>query len=133
MNEDMINKMTDDLYEDSKEDTLFAAVSSFYGRKMRSVFIVAGGLQTICCLLAAWCVYAFFSTDEMARQIMYSASFVCLIQICAMQSIWGWQWMHRHSIKREVKRLELRIAELSQIVKGNHKEVTQELSNLERS
>ena len=32
--------------------------------------------------------------------------------------IFAWEMIHRNSIRREIKRLELRIAELSQIVRG---------------
>jgi hypothetical protein len=36
----------------------------------------------------------------------------------AIMKIFAWQMIHRNSIKREIKRLELRIAELSEMVKS---------------
>jgi hypothetical protein len=35
-----------------------------------------------------------------------------------MIKVFAWQMIHRNNIKREIKRLELRIVELGQIVKS---------------
>jgi hypothetical protein len=60
----------------------------------------------------------FFAVEQTKSQIMYAAIFVCGCQFIALMKIFAWQLIHRNGLKREIKRLELRIAELSEAVKS---------------
>jgi len=61
----------------------------------------------------------FFKTEQTKYQIMYVAIaiFVCCITFMGVLKVLGWVMLCRGGIKREIKRLELRIAELSDAVK----------------
>lgn len=50
-------------------------------------------------------------------QIMYAAIFTCCFQDIGLMKIFAWEMIHRPSITREIKWLELRIAELNETVK----------------
>jgi hypothetical protein len=49
---------------------------------------------------------------------MYAAIFVCCVQGIFTSKVKYWQMFHKNNISREIKRLELRIAELNDIILG---------------
>ena len=118
MNDEQIKKMLEDTYNNSKEDTLRSMVKEFYSRKMLSSIILVWAYAIIFFAGAAYCGIQFFKTDQARFQIMYAAIFVCCIQCIGLIKIFAWQMIHKNSIKREIKRLEIRIAELNETVKN---------------
>jgi len=118
MNEEQIKKIIEDTYDDSKEDTLLSMVGQLYSRKMFSSFIAHAAYSSIFVALAIFCGVKFFKTDQLQFQIMYAAIFVCSIQFVILRKNIYWQMLHKNSINREIKRLELRIAELGETVKN---------------
>ena len=47
----------------------------------------------------------------------YAAIFICCVQVIFLRKVIYWQMLHKNSVSREVKRLEVRIVELTQIVR----------------
>jgi len=112
MNDD-IRKILDDTYDDSKEDSIRAMIGDFYNRKMWSVaaFIWLWGL-----IFMAGAIYSavrFFGATEVKSQILYATLFLCLINFVGTVKVFAWQIIHRNGIKREIKRLEIRVVELA--------------------
>jgi hypothetical protein len=118
MNEKEIKKIIDGTYDDSREDTYRSMVRDFYSRKMLSTAILVWGFGIAFFAGAAYSGVAFLRTDQGKSQIMYAALFICFVHGIGLMKIFAWEMIHRNSIKREVKRLELRIAELTETVKG---------------
>jgi len=118
MNDEDIKKMLEDTYNDSKEDTVRSMVKDFYSRRMLGTVILVWAYAVIFVALAIYSGIKFFKTDQAQFQIMYAAIFVCCIQFVVLMKIFAWQMIHKNSIKREIKRLELRIAELNETVKN---------------
>jgi uncharacterized membrane protein YjjB (DUF3815 family) len=114
MNDEQIRKIIDgpQEYEDSKEDTLCSMLSDFYSRKMLSTAILVWVWGIIFMAGAVYSAVKFFATDQTKDQIMYAAIFICLVQFVGLMKVFAWQMIARNSVKREIKRLELRIAEL---------------------
>jgi hypothetical protein len=114
MNDEQIRKIIDGSheYDDSREGTLRTMLADFYNRKMLStaIFIWAWGIVVVAG--AVYCAVQFFRNVEVRDQIMYAALFVCCVQFMALTKIFAWQMIHRNGILREIKRLELRVAEL---------------------
>ena len=120
MNDEQIKKIIDDIYDDSKEDTYFSMLRDFFSKKMRWVMINLYVWSFFFMALAIISAVQFFRTDQAKFQIMYAT--ICLgcslsIGLCKVATI---VMLQRHSIKREIKRLELRIAELNETVKKNN-------------
>ncbi|MEN6427703.1 MAG: DUF6768 family protein [Phycisphaerales bacterium] len=111
MNDD-IRRILDDTYDDSREDSIRTMIGDFYSRKMLSVAVLVWFWGIIFFVGAGYSVMKFFETDETQLQIMYAAVFVCLIQFVGLMKVFAWQMVARNSVKREIKRLELRITEL---------------------
>jgi hypothetical protein len=120
MDQEQLRKIIDspEEYDDSKEDNLLSMVGQLYSRKMFSSFIAHAAYSSVFIALAVFCGIKFFDTDQIQFQIMYAAIFVCCIEFVILRKNIYWQMLHKNSISREIKRLELRIAELAEIVKG---------------
>lgn len=109
---DQQNKNIKDSCADSKEETIWIMARDFYSREMLPVAIIVWVWAIIFFIPAVYSVIQFFITDKTRSQIMYAAIFVvCFDGICLMKSL-AWQMLTRNSIKRQIKRLELRIPEL---------------------
>ncbi len=118
MNDELIKKIIDGTYDDSKEDTPLSVVRDLYSRKMLSTAILVWGWAIIFFAGAAYSTMQFFKNVETKPQIMYAAIFVCCVDGIIFMKIYACEMIHRHSVKREIKKLELRIAELNETVKN---------------
>jgi ABC-type spermidine/putrescine transport system permease subunit I len=114
MNHEEVEKMIDnaDAYDEAREDTLRSMISSFYSRKMLSTVILVWVSFLVCFALAVASAVLFFRADQTRDQILYAALFVCFMQWSTLTKIFAWQTIHKNSIKREIKRLEIRVAEV---------------------
>lgn len=120
MNDEQIRNIIDGSqdYEDAKEDSLRSMLADFYSRKMLSTAILVWVWGIIFIAGAVYSAARFFATEQIKDQIMYAAIFICLIQFVGLMKVFAWQMIARNSIKREIKRLELRIAELPASLKN---------------
>lgn len=121
MNEQEIKKIIEDTeqYDKTKEYSLLGMVGDFYTRKMLSMVIFVWSMGILFMAGAIYSGIEFFKTESTQYQIMYAVIFMTLIQWVGLLKTFAWQLIHRNSIKRNLKRLELRIAELSQVVKSD--------------
>jgi len=122
MNDEDIKKIIDDIYDESKEDSLFSIVRQHY-RQLYNKNMFPGMIIHFLYSLPfmfgiVFCGIKFFKTDQTQFQIMYAAIFVCCIEFCIFSKSKYWQMIHRINIRREIKRLELRIAELNETFKN---------------
>jgi len=108
----------DDTYDYSKEDTIWSMLREFYNRKMMSFVILLWILAVIFIVGSIYCGIRFFRAAEIKYMIMYAAIFICCTLSIGFLKVLAWVMLQRHSIKREIKRLELRIAELNETVKN---------------
>jgi len=120
MNDEQIKKIIDgpDEYDDSKADNLLSMVGQLYSKKMFPSMIVHFLYSLPFMAGVVICGIKFFKTDQTQFQIMYAAIFVCCIQVCIFSKVKYWQMLFKNNTSREIKRLELRIAELNETVKN---------------
>ncbi len=118
MNNEQIKQIIEDTYDKSKEDTIWSMVRDFYNKKMMSFVILLWIWAIIFIGGSVYCGIQFFKTAEIRYQIMYAAIFVCFVHGISAIKIFAWQLIHRNGLRREIKRLELRIAELVETVKN---------------
>ena len=121
MEDEQIKKIIDSTepYDQKKEDGLMVMVGDFYTRKMLSTVILVWSMGLIFMAGAVYCGIKFFKTSEIQYQIMYAVIFLTCIQWVSAIKVFAWQMIHRKNIKREIKRLELRIAELTEVIKSH--------------
>ena len=118
MNDEQLKKIIEGTYDDSKEDTLLSMVGQLYSEKMFPSMIVHFAYSLPFIVGAVFCGIKFFQTDLTQYQIMYAAIFVCCIEFCIFSKSKYWQMLYKINISREIKRLELRIVELTDTIKG---------------
>ena len=113
MDEERIKRMMEDEYDPAREDTVFSMIGDFYSRKMLSTAILVWVVAIICAVPAVYSAVKFFGTDDTQWQILYATIFIVCFEGIGLMKVYAWEMIHRHSVKREIKRLELRIAELA--------------------
>lgn len=118
MSNEQIRKIIEDSYDDSKEETLRAIGRDFYSRSFRSAAIFAWAWSIAFIALAVYSAMQFFKADQTQGQIMYAALFILGAHGVGLMKILTWGMLHQHSIRRDLKRLELRVAELSEMLKS---------------
>ncbi len=118
MNEEEIKKIIEDIYDDSKEDSYRSMVRDFFSKRMRLVVINVWVWFFIFLVPLVFSIIQFFRAGQTRDQIMYATIFICCSLGIGFIKTFGWVMMQRPSINREIKRLELRIAELSETVKN---------------
>jgi len=116
MNDKKTQAMIDEIYEASKEDTLLSMVGELYSARMLPSLLVHGAYSLAFIVPAVYCAIKFFDTQQTQFQLMYAAIFICCVHVIFLRKVIYWQMLQKNSISREVKRLEVRIVELSQIV-----------------
>ena len=115
MTDERIEKIIQDIgnYDEAKEDSLRSMLADFYNKRMLSSIIVLwvyGIAFTALCIFSA---VRFFDTENVKDLIMYATIFLSSVVFISLVKTFAWQMIHRNSIKREIKRLEVRIAELA--------------------
>jgi hypothetical protein len=120
MNDEEIRKIIDDQgeYDESKESSMYSYLRDFYSKKMLWVALNVFVCYSVCLALMIFCAFKFFRTDHLGYQIMYAAIFICCNAWIGFVSVFAWVMMQRPRINREIKILELRIAELTETVKN---------------
>ncbi|UCG56309.1 MAG: hypothetical protein JSU70_15755 [Phycisphaerales bacterium] len=119
MDQEQIRRIIDspEDYDESKEDTLLSMVGQLYSRRMLPSLVAHGAYASVFIVLAVFCGIRFFDTEQVQYQMMYAAIFICSVQFIVLRKVIYWQMLHKNNISREIKRLELRIAELSETIK----------------
>jgi multisubunit Na+/H+ antiporter MnhG subunit len=105
--------MIDDRYDDAREDTIRSMLREFYSRRMAATSAFIWGVSVLFLAVAVYSAVAFFGAAETKTQILYATIFIAAFQAMGLMKIFAWQVLHKNSIKREIKRLELRLAELA--------------------
>ena len=120
MDKEQIRKIIDSPveYDESKEDSLLSMTGQLYSAQMMPSMLVHFAYSLPFIAGAIFCGIAFFKTDQIQFQIMHASIFVCCVQFMIFSKNKYWQMLHRHNINREIKRLELRVAELDETVRN---------------
>lgn len=118
MNNKQTEAMIDEIYDESREDTLLSMVGQLYSKRMLPSLLVHGVYSLPFIVLAVYCGFMFFDTQQFQFQLMHAAIFICCVHVVFLRKVIYWQMLHKNSISREVKRLEVRIAELTEMVRS---------------
>ena len=118
MNDEKIKKIIDspEEYDDTKEESYISWARFWFKSSQRWAIILVFAHFSFFIALAILCGILFLITDSTKYQIMYAAFFVCLVLIAYLIKVFAWVLTSRNSIKREIKRLELQIAELADFI-----------------
>ena len=116
MNKEQIQIIIDNepVYDKENEHLLASMLGDFYNHNMILIVAIVWGFGLASIALAIFSGIMFFFAVHTQMQIMWAVIFLCSVQFLGMIKVFAWQVIHRNAIKREIKRLELRIAQMDQ-------------------
>ena len=117
MNSRTINEIMGHDPQVSNDEGLRSIVRDFYTRKQLVSVALAWPLAFAAIGLAIYSGIHFFQTDETKWQIVCAALFIVGVHEFGMIRTFVWQMAHRQNLKRDLKRLELRVVELRETLK----------------
>lgn len=101
-------------YDELEEQNLFGKVGRVYKSKMGWLAIIMNIVHLAIFGLFVYCTVQFLNTTETALLIKWAvAGFLCMM-VMGMLKLYMWMQMDKNDILRELKRLELQVAVLSQ-------------------
>ena len=119
MNDEEIRKIIDDPdVFDFEQGNYLNMVKEFFSRRMRLIATIFFVHFFFFLALAIVSGALFLQADHTKQQIMYAAFFICSVLIAYAGKIFTWSIGGSYIIKREMKRLELCIAELNETLKN---------------
>ena len=101
-------------YDLDREEGLFGQVAGIFRGKLRWIAIFAVIESIVFLVLIVLAAIEFFQADDTKWQIFYATSILLLAGMLLLVKLWSWMQMNRYVIQREIKRLELRMLELSE-------------------
>lgn len=115
--QEQIDKMMEDNYDISMGDSWRDMIRAFYGKRMRWLAVIVWFWGLLFMALIIFSIVKFIYADDTKIQIMFAALFVAGwigIGVCKEMA---WSMINKNLLSREIKRLEIRVAELSEIVR----------------
>ncbi len=106
--------------DDALEYGLWSWVSDFYSRKMLSSVIVVWLSGMICIAVAVFSAIRFYRSEETRDLIFFATVFVCCIILMSTVKIFAFHLIQRNGFSREIRRLELRLADLTALLQAKH-------------
>lgn len=100
-------------YDKLDEQNVFQMLGGLFKGKNRWIMVLFNIVMLIAFILLIYCVIQFFNTDITNELIKWSVAGVICILMISMLKIFLWLQMDKNSIKRELKRLELQVSNLS--------------------
>ena len=116
--DDDLQEIIDDLegYDEKHEGTALGMLTEFYSRKFLSTAIVVWANAIVMTGVAVLCAVLFFRTDVVKEEILYATIVMGAFIWIASIKMFAWMAINRNSIAREVKRLEIRVLELTRAI-----------------
>lgn len=106
------DQMFDDEIGPIEEESLFEMTAQLFRGRALHITILVMGFTIAFMVLAIYAAVQFFDASETKDLLLWSVVFLYSGMCVAMLKMWTWMDMHKNSITREVKRLELQIARL---------------------
>lgn len=95
---------------------LFEMAASVFQGKMRWISIMISVWILVLTILGVYCAVQFFATEVTRELIVWAVGFGFCLMAVTMLKLWFWLEIQKNAVLREVKRVELQIARLHQLV-----------------
>ena len=119
--QEQIDKMMEDNYDISMGDsfgTYMDMIRAFYGKKMRWIVAIVWFWSLVFLALIIVSLVIFINSEVTKTQIICAAIFVSGWVGIGVAKEMAWSMVNKNLLSREIKRLEIRVAELSEIVRN---------------
>ncbi len=100
-------------YDKLDEQNIFQMLGGLFQGKNKWIILLFNVVMLIVLGLLIYCVVQFFNTDQTNDLIKWALAIVTGLMMISMLKMFIWMQMDKNSIKRELKRLELQVSNLS--------------------
>ncbi len=103
-------------FDPTANESMFGQMFDLLRGKARWWTVLIGFFAFAFFAAAVYSVFRFFDAGETKYQIMWATAFLTGMMANGMLKMWMWMQMNKNAVKRELKRLELQVAHLSEKV-----------------
>ncbi len=101
-------------YDQGRESALRDMLVSSFRGQMKAVTFITWGCMLVFAAGAVLAVVGFALAQEVREMILCATAFLASFGMIVVVKLWYWMLANRNAVQRELKRLELRIAELAE-------------------
>ena len=107
----------DELKRAIDEPCFFEMLVQCYRGKNRwlSILVIFYIITFVC--IGTWSIWQFFHTDSLEAKLGWTLLFIGSLMIVAMGKIWAWMQIHKNIMIREIKRVELQLVRIYEVLK----------------
>ncbi len=99
------------------EPSMFELVMETFRGRHRWLVLLTVFWSLVFFVLAIVTAVKFFTTEDSRDMMLWALAFVFCMSAVSMMKVWFWMELNKNAIMREIKRLELQIAQLAARVK----------------
>jgi len=100
-------------YDELEEQNLLNQLGDLFKTKMGWLIVIMNIVNLVMFVLAIYCVIQFFNTDVTNELIKWTGAFFICMSSVVMIKLFVWMQMDKNALLRELKRLELQIAAMT--------------------
>ena len=100
-------------YDQLEEQNLLNQLGDLFKTKLGWLIIIMNIVTLLLFALSIYCVVQFFSTDITNELIKWAGAFFICWTAVAMLKLFVWMQMDKNALLRELKRLELQVAAMT--------------------
>ena len=98
-------------YDNLKEQSLFESIFELYKGKQKWFNVITFIMSLIFNGLAIYCLIQFLEVENTNALIRWSVGLMFCLMVASMLKLWAWNQMDKKAIMREIKRLQLLVAD----------------------
>ena len=111
---DALGEEERELFDRLGDPTLPEMLGEVFRGRLRWLAAIVALVVVIFTGIAVYAAVQFFDADEVAEMIRWAGIFFFCMTAIMANKLWHWMEMQRYALTREIKRLELQIATLSE-------------------
>lgn len=94
------------------EPSVFEMVTAVFQGKLRWLSVLAIVMGIVMMAIGVFALLQFVKTENVPEMLRWGALFFFTLLAITAMKIWHWMEMQRYALTREIKRLELQVAQL---------------------
>ena len=95
-----------------QEPGMFAQAGDMFRGSMARWTVLVYVMAIVFAALGAWAIMRMFAAPDLREQLLWMTGVIWCALVIAMIKLWAWGRMQRLGILRELKRIEVRIAQI---------------------
>ena len=103
-------EMFDQMFD---EPSIFELVTSMFRGRFRYLAVLTIFIGIVVLAIGIYCFLEFLAADDVPSMLRWGLFMLGCFGIVTMMKIWHWMEMQRYALTREIKRLELQVANLA--------------------